>query len=165
MDEATARKQLGRFLPLELLYYLLNFHYPTGAYDGLAGQTFQILLVPDQPLALPFVCESEGKKCHKAAIYHRSGTSAEQADYQAVQIMLNRRLEAERMGFNGSDLEELLQNLQLLYTYLPPTTIRTSDSPWPYPDPLEGYHRFLWSVRDAAERRICVLVSGGAGSR
>ena len=95
LDKAKVHKGVEKFLPHSLRRNVdvLNFSYPVSDYPSLNGKNFQVLLIEDDPLHLPYVCCWNGDKIREAAIYIRRGTSTEEANYNELQEIINRRIE------------------------------------------------------------------------
>ncbi len=77
LDKAKVHKGVEKFLPhnLQSGFEVLDFSYPASEYPVLEGKRFQVLLIEDDPLHLPYVCCWNGDKIREAAIYIRRGTS------------------------------------------------------------------------------------------
>jgi hypothetical protein len=97
----------------------LDFPYEQSEYTKLIGKKFQVLIVEDTPAYIPFIAASDGDNIRRNAIYARRGTSSEEANYEELQEMLNRRLETGYSSRNEFDLEKHLTELRVLYTHIP----------------------------------------------
>lgn len=115
LDKADIDKGVRKFLPDKIKYEVLDFSYVDSEYPTLKDKKFQVILVDDDPQHLPFVCLSESQATKKCAIYVRRGTNSEEADYDELQKVINRRLETGYSSTEESTLEEHLHQLKMLY--------------------------------------------------
>ena len=95
LDKAKVHKGVEKYLPdsLRRCFDVHDFRYQASEYPVLIGKVFQVVLIEDDPLHLPFVCCWNGDKIREAAIYIRRGTSTEEANYNELQEIINRRIE------------------------------------------------------------------------
>jgi len=119
-DKAEITGGIKRYIPDALFPSIdvLDFSYSTSEYETLVGKKFQVILVDDDPKHLPFISTAESDDISNNAIYVRRGTSTEVANYQELQILLNRRLETGYSSSREIDLETHLEQLKILYRHI-----------------------------------------------
>lgn len=117
LDKAEITGGIKKYIPESLIQNIniLDFSYADSEYPSLVGKRFQVVIIEDDVKHLPFVSTSEGDGILTSAIYIRRGTSTEQANYQELQVLLNRRLETGYSSSREIDLETHLQQLKILY--------------------------------------------------
>lgn len=118
LDKADIQKGVQKFLPPQLQYEVLDFSYDDSEYPRIIGKKFQVLLVEDSPEYIPFIAKADGDGIRKNAIYVRRGTSTEEANYEELQQILNRRLETGYSSQGELDLNKHLGELKVLYNYI-----------------------------------------------
>jgi hypothetical protein len=106
-----------KFLPNSLLtnFQVLNFGFDAAEYPAIVGKKFQVLFVEDDPKHFPFVSMNEGDGIRKNSIYVRRGTSTEEATYEELQRIINRRLETDYSSQREMNLETHLEQLKVLF--------------------------------------------------
>jgi hypothetical protein len=119
-DKTDVDKNLRRFLPQALLdvVSIMDFSYQASEYSALIGKTFQILIVPNAPENLPFLPIAETTGLRRTAIYVRRMASTEEATYEELQTILNRRIDTAHSTQNIMDLGKHLEDLKTLYGQL-----------------------------------------------
>lgn len=119
-DKADIQKGIQKFIPPQLQYVVLDFSYRASEYPKLVDKSFQILLVENTPAYIPFVSRfSSGNDIRANAIYTRRGTSTEEANYEELQEMFNRRLETGYSSQGELDLDKHLAELRTLFRQVP----------------------------------------------
>jgi hypothetical protein len=118
-DKADIHKGIQRFISGQLKYETLDFSYDASEYPKMVGKKFQVLLVEDTPRYIPFIAMSDGDDIRKNAIYVRHGTISEEANYEELQEIFNRRIETDYSSQNEFDLEKHLSELRVLYKSIP----------------------------------------------
>jgi len=88
-------------------------------YPKLVSKKFQVLLVEDSPQYIPFVASGDGDGIRKNAIYTRHGTSTEEAKYEELQEIINRRIETGYSSREELGLDKHLGELKALYRSIP----------------------------------------------
>lgn len=126
-DKADIVTGLGQYIPPVLLERVTphNFEYPTGDYGPLQGKFFQALFVEPDEDHVPFVATRGGEKIVAGAVYVRRDGLVEQAGYDELQRMLNRRIESNRSTQGELDLRTHLDQLKVLFAELKPVTVRS----------------------------------------
>lgn len=119
VDKAEIQKGLQRFIPTSLKYEVLDFPFTESEYPILVGKKFQVLIVEDLPEYIPFVSKSDSEGIHKNTIYFRRGTNTEEANYEEIQSIINRRLETGYYSKGEFDLATHLAELEALYKRIP----------------------------------------------
>jgi predicted HTH transcriptional regulator len=118
-DKANVQKGIQKFLPSQLEYQMVDFGpYEASEYPVIEGKKFQVVFVLDDPRHIPFVAEDNGDGIRKAAIYVRRGTSTEEATYDELQNVLNRRLATGYSSQRETDIERHLAELRVLYRHV-----------------------------------------------
>jgi hypothetical protein len=118
------------------------------------------VLIEDNPLDLPFVCCGDSKYTRKAAIYIRRGTSTEEANYDELQEVINRRIETGYSSQGEIDLQKHLNELRTLYTniqhyHFQVGSVLPSALHKFYPNsPREDFDEFLLHIIEQKKRLI-----------
>ena len=118
-DKADIQKGVRKYLPSPLSFEILDFKYDASEYPDIIGKRFQVVLVEDTPRYIPFVSESDGDDIRENAIYVRRGTNTEEATYDQLQEILNRRIETKYSSQDEFALEKELADLKTLYRNIP----------------------------------------------
>jgi len=118
IDKADIQKGIQKFIPVQLKYESLDFSFEDSEYPKIIGKKFQFVLVEDTPAYIPFVA-NDGKDIRKNAIYIRRGTATEEANYEELQEIFNRRLETGYSSQREFNLEKHLGELECLYRHIP----------------------------------------------
>lgn len=126
IDKSDITKGIEKYLPSFLLddITILDFAYEETEYPKLKGKTFQIVLIDSNSNHLPFIALSNGEGIRKHAIYVRKGTDSEEASYDALQKILNRRLETGYSSKNELDLLNHIEQLKILYNQINKNFVR-----------------------------------------
>jgi hypothetical protein len=170
-DKTDLLSGLNTYLPDTLSQQIdvENFVYEESEYPTLKGKSFQVLFISDDPEHLPFVATRGGEDILPNVIYTRRAASSEQANYEELQDIVNRRLETGYSSRRELDLKTHLEQLQVLYGSISPSNTRPN-APWlktmsiiarsfsetvPNPDyPDERYGTFVASCIARKKRRI-----------
>ena len=122
-DAADLRKEIKGYLPPSLKYYVKDFSYENSEYDAMIGKKFQILIVEDRPLDLPYISCKDGNKIKDGDIYIRKGTESEKANNYEIDELIKRKIKETKIPRNKDlSLEKQLQQLKILYSELTYTT-------------------------------------------
>ncbi len=119
-DKADIQKSLKKYLPVQLRYDVLDFSYEDSEYPKLIGKKFQVLLVEDTPEYIPFTARCDGDGIRENAIYVRRSTNTEEANYEELQEIINRRIETGYSSRGEFDLNKHLSELNSLYGHIEP---------------------------------------------
>lgn len=119
LDKADIQKGIQKYIPTQLKYEVLDFSYEASEYTRVVGKKFQVVLIDDHPQYIPFVSMKDGDGIRASAVYARRGTSTEEANYEELQRMLNRRIEKGYSSQGEFDLEKHLAELSVLYSRIP----------------------------------------------
>jgi predicted HTH transcriptional regulator len=116
-DKTDLDKSLRNFLPPPLMdgLAILDFAYEDSDYKRLAGKSFQVLIVPDDPQNVPFMPSAETTGLRKTSIFVRRMASTEEATYEEIQTIINRRITTGRSNQPMIDLQSHLEHLRVLY--------------------------------------------------
>lgn len=155
-DKADVYKGIEGYIPTQIEYEVLDFSYEASEYQKLMDKTFQVLLVNDTARYIPFVALKDGENIRKNAVYARHGTSTEEANYEELQRMLNRRIDTEYSSRGELDLGKHLGELQTLYRYISRSSIPTIPTGlfWNWKYPQEDFEDFV--NRMIAEKKAVI---------
>jgi len=119
-DKTTIKSKLQTYLPSELKYEIHNFEYNNDAEWGqIKNKKFQVLLVEDAPQYTPFLSlNSSGEILHKNRIYYRGKTNTEDATYEELKKIINRRLDTNISTTVEDEFKEHLTQLRMLYSFI-----------------------------------------------
>lgn len=106
----------------------MDFSYEESEYPKLKGKSFQVLFVEDDPTHLPFAAVKDGPHVRGNAIYTRRGVATEEANYEELQRIINRRLETGYSSRRELDLKTHLEQLRVLYEQLSPYSTTTAQA-------------------------------------
>ena len=125
IDKKNIIDGIKKFLPdvLSQDIDILNFAYDASEYEVLKGKRFQAILISGDSKHLPFISMSDGDGIRKNAIYTRLGTSSEEANYETLQTIINRRIETSYSSQSEIDLRTHLEELKSLYNYIEKGTV------------------------------------------
>lgn len=115
-DKADIDKGLRRYLPNELKYEVLDFHFKDSEYNSIKGKKYQVIFIDYDPGLIPFVSLNDGEGIKKNAIYIRRGTNSEEVDYHGLQSLLNNRIETQYSSRSEIELKEHIEQLKILYS-------------------------------------------------
>lgn len=122
-DKTHIQQRLSRYIPENLEYEILDFAYDESEYGLLRGKKFQVILVKDTPENIPFLPESAGESIQRNRIYYRGNTNSDEATYEQIQEILERRTTAitgmtskETFKNDLFQLKELYHHLSLSHT-------------------------------------------------
>jgi len=117
MDKADIVNGIKKFLPNALLANvdIQDYSFEASEYPAIVGKKFQVVFVWDDPKHLPFVATGDGDGIRNNAIYVRRGTSTEEANYEELQRIINRRLDTSYSSQREIDLETHLEQLKFLF--------------------------------------------------
>lgn len=122
-DTADLRKEIKGYLPSSLKYHVKDFFYENSEYEAMIGKKFQILIVEDRPLDLPYICCKDGVKIKDGDIYIRKGTESEKANNYEIDELIKRKIKETKIPRNKDlPLEKQLEQLKILYSELTYTT-------------------------------------------
>jgi hypothetical protein len=119
-DKADVQKSIKKYLPAQLRFDVLNFSYEDSEYPKLIGKKFQVLIVDDTPDYIPFIARCDGDGIRENALYVRRGTNTEEANYEELQEIINRRVETGYSSRGEFDLNKHLSELNALYGHIEP---------------------------------------------
>lgn len=119
-DKTQVKSQLQKYLPSELKYEILDFEYGNDAeWNQIKNKKFQVLIVEDTPQYIPFLSlNSSGDILHKNRIYYRGKSNTEEATYEEVKKIINRRLDTNASTTVEDEFKEHLTQLKLLYSFV-----------------------------------------------
>lgn len=119
-DKTVIKSKLQKYLPIELQYGIHNFEYNNDVEWGqIKNKKFQVLTVEDTPQYIPFLSlNSSGEILHKNRIYYRGKTNTEEATYEELKKIINRRLDTNMSTTVEDEFKENLIQLKLLYSFI-----------------------------------------------
>lgn len=169
-DKVDVTSGVRKFLPTQLEYDVLDFSYSSSEYATLIGKKFQVVLISDLPQYIPFISESEGTGI-KRTVYVRRGTASEEASYEELQEVINRRIQTGYSTQSEFDLQKELQELKFLYSQINRYHFKSMenistvtmlgrgriDNPT---YPKEDYENFIARMIDLKKQRIQSIIEG-----
>lgn len=120
IDKADIYKGVEKFIPSELEYEILDFHYKESEYADIKGKKFQAVWIRPEEKHIPFVSKKQGEGIRLNTIYTRRGTQSVEVNQVELQNILNRRIESEYSTSAEIKLEEHLEELKILYAQVKP---------------------------------------------
>lgn len=122
-DPSDLRRKVKGYLPPTLKYRIKDFVYENSEYEMLVGKKFQILIIEDNPLELPYICCKDGNILCDGDIYIRKGTESIKANNYDIDKMIQRKMNESKIPRrNTLKLEDHLSQLKTLYSELTYTT-------------------------------------------
>jgi hypothetical protein len=117
VDKADVTNGVKKFLPSTLLddVEIGDFTYDAAEYPSLIGKKFQAIFVSGDPKHLPFVSMADGDGIRSSAIYVRRGSTTDEANYDELQRIINRRLETGYSSQSEIDARTHIEQLKMLY--------------------------------------------------
>lgn len=112
-DKSDISKKLSKYLPPIIIWEVLDFSYDGSEYEKLIGKKFQVLMVEYNPELIPVLAKSEGKSVKNNVVYLRDGTNTTEADHDALQSLISRRIKSSRANKAIALSEHLLQLKEL----------------------------------------------------
>jgi hypothetical protein len=128
VDKSIVISGIKKFLPNSLLgnIEIADFFYEAAEYPKLVGKAFQAVFVTSEATHLPFVSMAEGDGIRPNAVYVRRGPSTEEANYEEIQDIINRRLETGYSSRGEMDVRTHVEQLKMLYGQIDQYHIRAS---------------------------------------
>ena len=114
VDKTDITNKVKHFLPDQISAEILDFSYKDSEYPTLKGKSFQVLLVESEPKNLPFLAKKDGDGIRCNAVYVRDGVSTTEASHEALQKIINRRLDTGYSSQKELALKEHLEQLKIL---------------------------------------------------
>lgn len=164
-DKTDIIQGVRKYLPHQLEYEILDFSFQSSDYQVIQGKSFQTIIVDDLPQYLPFVCQADSDKLRRAAIYVRRSANSEEASYEELQEIINRRIETTYSSSKELNLEQEIAELKALYTQIHPSRERgisiaafavLYERNPNYPD--EGFEAFINRMINLKKQRIEKLI-------
>lgn len=124
-------KGVRKYLPHQLSYSIIDFSFQTSDYQLLQGKKFQTVIIEETPHFLPFICQSDGENIRKAAFYVRRSANTEEASYEEIQNIINKRIETGYSSINVLSIDKELSELKALYSQIPRVVKIEFDLPMP----------------------------------
>jgi predicted HTH transcriptional regulator len=119
-DKADLANQIRNYLPFLLMeeVSINDFTYEASEYPKLVGKSFQVLIVPDNPENIPFLASKEAQDLKRTVVYVRRMASTEEATYEELQAVINRRIGTSHSNQRTLDLSSELGELRMLHLEL-----------------------------------------------
>lgn len=132
VDKSTIFDGVKKHIPNILLSNLevLDLAYDASEYPALVGKRFQVVIIPDDPVHLPFVAAADGEGIRNNAIYIRRGPSTEEANNDELQRVINCRLDTGYSSQVELDLQTHIEQLKILYGHIAKYHYRMKGGPW-----------------------------------
>ncbi|MFN6568243.1 helix-turn-helix domain-containing protein [Dendronalium sp. ChiSLP03b] len=174
-DKKVIIDKVKKYLPAVLLedIDIGDFSYQDSDYKDLVGKKFQVIYVTGDSNHLPFVSQAQGDGIRENSIYVRRGTSTEEANYEELQSIINRRLETGYSSRNEIDARTHIEQLKILYTQLSPfltkrkgiynlleeVTFIGINEKVPNPNyPKENFEDFIVRIIEKKKKRIEIIL-------
>lgn len=92
IDHSKIDQAIRKYIPDKIKYDLLDFPYDN-TYNNkkLAGKKFQVIIIKDLPIQIPFISLSDGIDIKKGIVYVRRQGSTEPATHEELQDIVHRR--------------------------------------------------------------------------
>jgi len=121
VDKADIHNGLKSYIPNELRtrIEILDFDYRATEYAEIAGKKFQVALIDHGVEHAPFVSLRAGTGIRASAIYVRREASTEEANYDELQGIINRRIGSGNSTSGEQNLKKELELLRTLYGEIP----------------------------------------------
>jgi predicted HTH transcriptional regulator len=158
-DKVDVASGFKKFLPTQLKHEVLDFSYIDSEYATLIGKKFQVVVVFDLPEYLPFVSGSESTDIKRTAVYVRRGTASEEANYEELQKLMNRRIQTGYSTQSEFDLNKELQELKILYGQIN-RAISAQRKVFIPEFPQEEYEDFIVRMIKLKKQRIESIIEG-----
>jgi predicted HTH transcriptional regulator len=119
-DKTDIKTKLQKYLPSELQYDIHNFDYNADSEWGLIrNKKFQVLIVEGTPQYLPFLSlNSYAEILHKNRVYYRGKINTEEATYEELKKIINRRLDTNISTTTEDEFKEHITQLKILYSFI-----------------------------------------------
>ncbi|VVB64202.1 Putative DNA-binding domain protein [uncultured archaeon] len=119
-DKSTIIDGIKNYIPETLTLPnkidIMDFSYEAAEYPKINGMKFQIIFIDPDLKDLPLVARSEYKGAiRNNAIYVRRGTSTEEAGYEELQEIINKRINTGYSSQKEINLMEHLEQLKILF--------------------------------------------------
>lgn len=169
-DPSEIFKKINKYFPDSIVenIQIFNFFYDNDVYGKLKNKKFQMVTIYVEDDKIPIVCECESKLFKRGDIFIRRGTNTEKVNYEELQTLLNRRIEAAKAQLTDEELNVELKQLKILYDAIPSVINKYSysglmQSPFAlqilgkqenkvYPD--ESYEQFLVNMIKKKQEKI-----------
>lgn len=119
-DKSDIYKKVDPYLPGEINFEILDFHYRDSEYGALVGKSFQVFLIESDPKHLPYLCIKSGDNLKENVVYVRKGTNTTEASHDDLQRIISKRIDTGFSSTNLLELEEHIAQLKLLYSEIKP---------------------------------------------
>lgn len=117
-DKTDISKNIKKYLPQQLKFDLLNFDYKESEYNIIKGKKFQVVIIEQQYEYAPFISLKDGIGIRINSIYVRNNINSEEANYNSLQEILNKRIQTGYLNNSEIELAEHLQQVKELYSQL-----------------------------------------------
>jgi predicted HTH transcriptional regulator len=119
-DKTDIKSKLKKYLPSEIEFEIHNFEYDDSSeWKDIKNKNFQVIVVEDRPQHLPFLAlSSSGDILHKNRVYYRGKTSTDEATYDELKKIINRRLDTNTSTTAEDSFKEHLNQLKILYSFI-----------------------------------------------
>ena len=125
-DKTEFLKKIEAYLPDKLIRSVHDFSFNEVEYTKIIGKSFRVVIVEYTPEYIPFLSKKDGTDIQKNLIYIRKNASSEQAEYNDLQDIFNRRLETNFSSAREISLTEHFKELKEIYSLLSKNIITTN---------------------------------------
>lgn len=113
-DKSDLTKKVAAYLPSTISLEILDFSYTESEYEKIKGKAFQVLLVEYDPKIIPLLSKKDGDGIRRNTVYVRRGTNTDEAAYEELQELINKRLETGYSNQKSIELAKHLDQLKIL---------------------------------------------------
>lgn len=118
-DKTEIKEKLSNFIPNSLDYELHVFQYEDEVeWKKLKNKNFLLITVNYNPKKIPFLSKKDYKNIKRHEVYCRKNSSSKIVTYEDIQEILEKRVANSENTLYENDLEEDLNQLQILTSYL-----------------------------------------------
>lgn len=128
-DKSKVRQQNQKFLPSSLDYAIFDFDFAEHEDEKLKDKFFQVLMVFDSPLSIPFLAKKEsGEEIRNDVVYVRDSVNSIAASHDALETIFKRRAKVQFAIQPEKTLESELGELKLLFSEIQRNFVRHKPS-------------------------------------
>lgn len=116
-DSADITRGVGRYLPHQLAFDVMDFSYEESEYAKIQGKNFQVVRIGADVREVPFLATKDGDGITAGDIYVRRGTQSVRATHDEVKDLLAANIRSYSSA-EEFDLEQRIEMLRTLYRQL-----------------------------------------------
>ena len=114
-DKTQVISGIKSYLPTQIKFEVLDFSFTEAEYADIKDKKFQVLIVEDTPDHLPFLSMRDGEGIKKNVVYYRGSVNTDQATYEQLQEIINRRIDTGYSTTKEMEFRTHLNQLNDLY--------------------------------------------------